>query len=162
MSAILVFANFDHRIALAIALFCIVVVAGCMTLIDFQQHRLPNVYTGSLALFSTFSLGMCGYLYDMASRTPRALIVGVGCTILFLILHIVAKLGMGDVKYAYTVGFITGWFGLPALITAFMIMSFTAAFVAVGIFAVTRDSDLKIAYGPYMSLGLVVSLLIAT
>lgn len=162
VGAILVFATFVDQLAIAVVLVCIVAVAGCLALVDLQQHRLPNIYTGPLALFSTVALGACGLLYNVANRTPRAVMFGVGFTILFFVLHLVAKLGMGDVKYAYSIGFVTGWFGYSTLVAAFLVTSLSAAFVATLIVVVTRNTKLKIAYGPYMSLGLVTALVLAT
>ncbi len=159
---ILVTATFIDQPVLALVLCGVTLMAGYLAIIDFQQHRLPNVYTGPLAAFTTVGLGLCGYLYDVPGRTLNGILFGVGFTILFFVLHLVAKLGMGDVKYAYTVGLVTGWFSYTTLVTAFMITSLSAALAAVAILVVTRDTKLKIAYGPYMSLGLIIAVVFAT
>ena len=154
---------FEQRrnLSLALVLGCIAIGAGILSAIDLRSHRLPNRGTLALAILSTVGLGLVGAMSDQAERLPVAVGSGIALLIVFFLVHLVAALGMGDVKYAYTIGCTTGWFGFPTLMTALLITSATAAIGAAAVLIISRDSSKRIPYGPFMSLGLAAAILVS-
>ena len=153
-------------IFLAAALGWFVVCGIVLFVIDVQQHRLPNKWTA--LLFS----GACILLLASTLTAPDssvlsgrwlATIIGsVSYLAIMFVLHIIprAGIGMGDVKLAAGLGLYAGFIGLEALLTAvvlaFVIGGLQAVFVVV--FRGAKKST-RIAFGPAMLLGCVVSLL---
>ena len=135
-------------------------------LIDVREHRLPNVWTGTLALgatilllTSTLTATDASYLSD---RTASTLIGGLAYCLVMFILHVVTRagIGMGDVKLAAGLGLYTGYLGLEALLAGFVL-----AFVLGGAQAVYlmvfrgANKSTRIAFGPAMLLGCLLILL---
>jgi leader peptidase (prepilin peptidase)/N-methyltransferase len=79
--------------------------------------------------------------------------------VVLLVLNIVGGLGMGDVKYGYPMAATVGWFGWDALFVALLVTTLAGAAVAVAILIRGGGRNQHLAYGPYMALGLAVSLI---
>lgn len=135
-------------------------------IIDVQQHRLPNMWTGLLfAGASLFLLATTLTAPDhsvLSGRWLATIIGSVGYLAIMFVLHVLTRagIGMGDVKLAAGLGLYTGFIGVEALIAAFVLAfvigGLQAVFVVV--FRGARKST-RIAFGPAMLLGCVVSLL---
>ena len=94
-------------------------------------------------------------------RSATALAWGFGAFVVFLVLHFVAGLGMGDVKYAWPVAATLGWFGSSAVEVAAYALVLSGGVVGLLTIARGRGRNHRIAYGPFMSLGLVAGLVYA-
>jgi leader peptidase (prepilin peptidase)/N-methyltransferase len=143
----------------AVALATVVGVSTWLAVIDFRVHRLPNRIVGPLAVAVTVGLFVAGFAEDDFARTGRAIGFGVGTAVVLLVLNIVGGLGMGDVKYGYPMAATVGWFGWDALFVALLVTTLAGAAVAVAILIRGGGRNQHLAYGPYMALGLAVSLI---
>lgn len=70
-------------------------------------------------------------------------------------------MGMGDVKYSYSIGLLLAWLGQPYISIGLIVGLVTAALVA-GVQTVrSRSLGGDLAFGPYLALGLWAALLSA-
>lgn len=136
-------------------LVAVFAVSGWLSVIDIREHRLPNRIVGPLAAGVTVWLLALGALAGELDRTLSALGWGLAGFSAFLVLHLVAGLGMGDVKYAFPVCATLGWFGWQSL--RFAIFGLAASGIVAGGLAIAQGKGAKhrIAYGPFMAFGLV-------
>lgn len=154
------YAHWSDPIA-ALALAGLVGVAGCLSMIDFEHHRLPNRIVGPLAAAVTLAVVLSGLLDDDISRSGRAMLFGLAAAGFFLVGNLVGGMGMGDVKYAYPLGTTLGWFGVQALTTALLVTVLIGGLAAVVVLLSGRGRHYRLPYGPFMSVGLVAGLLAA-
>lgn len=150
-----------HRSMLlgGLALGLVVGVSTWLSVIDFRVHRLPNRIVGPLAAAVTVGLMIAGFAEDDFGRAGRAIGLGLATATLLLVMNLLGGLGMGDVKYGYPMAATVGWFGWDALLVALVITTTAGAAVAVVMLA-RGGRRQHFAYGPYMALGLTVSLLL--
>jgi len=87
-------------------------------------------------------------------KTP--LLVAIETTAIYIILFMLSRgsLGMGDVKFAFPLGFTVGWYApelwLMAIFSSFLCAG-VVALIGIAAKRITRNSP--IAFGPYMFLG---------
>ncbi len=129
--------------------------------IDLAVHRLPNVIVGPLAGAVVLWLAAAGFRDDDLRRTGVALAVGLGFSAFLLVGNLLAGVGMGDVKYAFPIFSVAGWFGASTVQIVVLATTLSAALVAVCVLVGGGGRKAAIAYGPYLSIGLVVGLLIS-
>lgn len=146
-----------HRSDPVIALWASVTVLSAWKLssIDIREHRLPNRIVGPLAAGAAAMIIGLGAFSD-GERAIEAVVFAVCVFGILLALHVVANLGMGDVKCAVPFYLLLGWFGADAVRTS--ILTAVVAAGAVGAIVAIRQSDSRITipFGPFMSLGLVI------
>ncbi len=160
-AAVVAAVHWDDSPLVAIALGALVLVASLLTAIDFAVHRLPNVIVGPLALAVTLALLVGGAVSQDWGRVGFAVGVGVAASALFFVGNIIAGIGMGDVKYAYPVFATAAWFGAVPLQVTLLGMALSAAGVAIVVLVMGGGRGTAMAYGPYMSFGLVLGLVVA-
>lgn len=141
-----------------LALGVVVGVSTWLAVIDFREHRLPNRIVGPLAVAVTVGLLIAGFAEDDYSRAGRAIGLGLATAAALLVMNLIGGLGMGDVKYAYPMAATVGWFGWDAVFVALLVTTAAGAVVAI-VLLVRGGRRQQFAYGPYMALGLAVSLL---
>lgn len=144
-----------HDIVLYVGLVAIAATAIHLSVIDLRTHRLPNRLVGPLALGVAMWLMVLAVTGGDVSRGLIAMAWGCLAVAIFFVLHLIAGLGMGDVKYAWPVAATLGWWGWAGL-RAGLIGLALASVVATVVFAIRRTPGRqRVAYGPYMSVGLV-------
>lgn len=121
--------------------------------IDADVQRIPNRL--NLVAF----LGMVGLLTGAAATTgewPRAglaLVLAAGVAVFFTGLGLFAGMGMGDVKFAPTLGLALGWFGPWATIRGLMAIVVLAGVAATILLLRGGERRQHMAYGPAMVAG---------
>lgn len=146
----------------ALCLAVLVLIATWLSVIDFREHRLPNRIVGPLAAVATILLLIAGVVTNDLQRGFTAVAAGVASTLVLLVMSVVGGLGMGDVKFAYPLGAVLGWFGWSPILVAVIVMTVGGAIAGLVVLASGKGSDHRICYGPYMALGLVAGLLYST
>ncbi len=147
--------------AVAVALAVLVGIAGWLAIIDFEIRRLPNKIVGPLAAVVTAVVVLAGLLSEDPGRSAKAVLLGLAALGFFLIGNLIGGMGMGDVKYAYPIGTTLGWYGAQPLISAALVTVVAGGLAAVFVLASGKGRRYRLAYGPFMSLGLVAGLLVA-
>jgi leader peptidase (prepilin peptidase) / N-methyltransferase len=141
---------------LLIILFSIVIV---ITFIDIDIQIIPN----KLLVLGIIPVSIYIVLYGL-NDILGYLFGAFGLSALFLLISYLGKIfyqedsmGMGDVKYAFLIGLLLGWKnGILALGISFIF----AAVIIVALFIQKKlKSRQKIPFGPFMSLGLLISLI---
>jgi len=145
----------------AIGLGLLVVFAGWLSVIDFEQHRLPNRIIGPLTGAVTVVVVLAGLVNDDLGRSGRALLIGLAASIVMLVGNLIGGMGMGDVKYAFPLAATLGWFGLSPVLAGALVMAFTGGLAALVVLIIGKGRGHRLAYGPFMSLGLIGGLLTA-
>lgn len=139
----------------------VIAIAGLLSWIDYREHRLPNRIVAPLAAGVAVWLLILGLVTSDIGRSATAIAWGFGAFVVFLVLHFAAGLGMGDVKYAWPIAATLGWFGSSAIEVAVYALILSGG--AVGLLSMARGQgrNHRIAYGPFMSIGLVAGLIYA-
>ena len=133
---------------------------GSLGAIDIAVHRLPRqISYVSLSLIAAF------LVVGSASRTTQFAKLMMGMLLMFLMIgtmRLVSRgsLGKGDLHLAPLLGALIGWFDPYRVVIACIVMSLSAAMVAVGLMiSHRRDRSDYIAYGPFMMLGTAVAII---
>lgn len=142
-----------------LALAVVVGVSTWLAVIDLRVHRLPNRIVAPLAAAVTVGLVVAGFAEDDLTRAGRAIGFGLATALALLVLNLIGGIGMGDVKYGYPMAATVGWFGWDALFVALLVTTLVGAVVAVAMLVRGGGRNQHLAYGPYMALGLAVSLI---
>lgn len=124
-----------------------------LSIIDIRSHRLPNQIVGAMALLLISVQAVIALTQSQLDRLVTALIIALATTLVYLLLYIVSRgsMGMGDVKFAFPLGLVIGWYNpeqwLPAIFLTFCL----AGLVAMAGIALKRTSwKSTLALGPYM------------
>ncbi len=150
------FYGFTIETLLLCVLFSIVII---ITFVDIDVQLIPN----GLLILGLIPVSIYVILFGLENIWAH-LFGAIGLSALFFLIGYLGKIfykedsmGMGDVKYAFLIGLLLGWkSGFLALGFSFIF----AAFIIVILFIQKKlKSKQKIPFGPFMSLGLLVSLL---
>lgn len=140
---------------------CFVVTGVLLAKWDIREHRLPNRY-----VMWAFFGGLLGFTLSSAlsqSLEPlfRAGLAATSCVLIFTLVHIFGGMGMGDVKYAGVIGLYLGWIGWESVYWG-VFGAFILAAMFVLVTAVCKRPQRKIPFGPFMTLGAIVTSAIST
>ena len=145
----------------AIGLAGLLAVGGLLSVIDYDQHRLPNRIVGPLAAAVTIAVIAGGLWTDDLGRSGRSLLFGLGAAAFLLIGNLIGGLGMGDVKYAFPLAAALGWFGSEPVLTWAFVTAVVGGLVGLAVIVSGQGRRYRIPYGPFMTIGLFVGLLSA-
>ncbi|MEU9132304.1 A24 family peptidase [Kitasatospora sp. NPDC048540] len=131
-----------------------------LAFVDARVSRLPDVLTLPLAAGTAVLLVLTAPDGAVLLRCLfAALVLGGG----YLLLALVAPVGLGDVKLAPTLGALLGWYGWSAVAGGFVLTFLAAAVWAVALLVsgrAGRGDDLPL--GPWMLLGTLLAVLAAS
>lgn len=162
VAAVAVFLLHQESLFTATGLFLAVSISALLSVIDLREHRLPNRIVGPLAAGTTAWVVALGLIEGDPMRALVAIGWGCAATLAFFALHLLANLGMGDVKYAFPICVALGWFGWSAVQTALLVTCLTAGVVGMAVIVRGGGARYKVAYGPFMALGFVGGLVAAS
>jgi prepilin signal peptidase PulO-like enzyme (type II secretory pathway) len=104
----------------------------------------PELVSGSLSLRFRNEFGM-------------TILIGLASSVFFLILHLITRgrgMGLGDVKFAFFMGFFLGW---PEILAAFYIAFLTGAVAGVILILMNKKKfGQHLAFGPFLVLATIV------
>ena len=124
-----------------------------LSVIDLKVHRLPNQL---VAWFTATQIAtLIALSLDDINDLNLPVLVAIGTSAIYLILFVLSRgsLGMGDVKFAFPLGLIVGWYAPELWLIAIFGTFLRAGVVAlVGIIAKRMNRQSKLALGPYMFL----------
>jgi len=130
-----------------------------LSVIDQRNKRLPDVLTLPLYLILLAIIGLDSLINDHGAKFVVALISSLLLALFYFLLNLVSRggMGLGDAKFALSVGLLAGYVNAFNAIAS----TFTAFFLGavVGIVAIkvgksTRKSTL--AFGPFIYLGVLL------
>jgi leader peptidase (prepilin peptidase) / N-methyltransferase len=126
-----------------------------LSVVDFQQHRLPNVIVVPAIAGATLWVLALGAAKGSWDVTLTALVCGVGFfAFLFVLALISGGIGFGDVKLAAFIGLFAGRFGTGVAFAA-VLAGFLVGGVAATVLLATRRRGRKEAlpFGPALAAG---------
>ncbi|WP_331752250.1 A24 family peptidase [Streptomyces sp. NBC_00829] len=129
-----------------------------MALIDLAVQRLPDVLTLP-ACTGTILLLAAATVVGEPGSLGRAAAGGAVLTAVFLLLAMIAGLGLGDVKLAPAIGALLGWSSWTHLWWGTAAGFLVGAVCAAALLTTGHDRRSQIAFGPFITIGaLAVSL----
>jgi leader peptidase (prepilin peptidase)/N-methyltransferase len=152
--------------ALSPAYLAFAFVAVALTWIDADVHRLPRGLTRPAYPLLVAQLALASLASGDWAALRRAAIAGAVLWLIYFVLALVAALlgsgfGFGDVTLAGLVGLATGYVSVSTTLVASY-----AAFILAGLYGLVRLALRRgsrkddIAFGPWMLLGLLISLVV--
>ncbi len=128
---------------------------GWLSVIDWREHRLPNRLTLPLFAALTTVLTLAAAIDGSWLRWGGALLGAAALSGFYLLLALLpAGMGMGDVKFALSIGLLCGWWSLDAWLLGLILPFVIGGFVGLGavVLRLRRLRD-QIAFGPLMFIG---------
>ena len=145
----------DCRILLTSALIT-------QSVVDATTHRLSRRVTTSTILLGGPLLLIAAFVTDNPGRLVVSLTSAVLLFIVFLLLWVVSRggIGGGDVRLAIVMGMYLGWLGASFVFVAVLVASVVAGLVALLLLISRRATrTTRLAFGPYLALGTMVSMM---
>jgi len=149
----------DPRVAAAgilelIAFLYLAAISVVLAVIDLDVWRLPDRIVLPAYAVGAALLGGAGVLRGNATALGVAAAASGAAFLLFLVLHLVGGMGLGDVKLAGVLGLFLGYLG-PAQVTVGIAAGFlVGAVVGIALVVARRSSRTsRIPFGPWMILG---------
>ncbi len=128
---------------------------------DIREHRLPNKCVAVSLIGGLIGFSILSMIEQSWASFVRG-VMGAGlCVLLFSIVHLLGGMGMGDVKYSAVIGLYLGWLSWDSIYWGVFTAFALAAFV-VAVNALRRKPKRAIAFGPFMTLGVIVTGAIAS
>ncbi|MEI8119792.1 MAG: prepilin peptidase [Actinomycetes bacterium] len=130
-----------------------------LSVIDQKSKRLPDVLTLPLYLMLAVVLGLDSLFNHHGARFLTGLASSVLLAFFYLVLNTISRggMGLGDAKFALSIGLLTGYIGLYCVLTSTFIAFFLGALVgliAIGMNKADRKSTL--AFGPFIYFGALI------
>ncbi len=133
---------------------CVISALIAVFMIDLKYHIIPD----QLVIFLVVTVSLFEFLLDRSNLINHFL-TGIIFFLFFLLLFIITKgrgMGMGDVKFAFFMGF---FLGFPKIIISFYLSFLTGALISL-ILIIIRKKTMKstIPFGPFLVVATLVSL----
>jgi leader peptidase (prepilin peptidase) / N-methyltransferase len=137
------------------------------TAIDLEHRIIPNRLTLRLPLVLVPLLALAAALDDAWLDLRRAVIAGVAIPLvmfllseLFRLLRGQSGMGMGDVKYAISIGLVVGYLGGLHLVVWAYGSIVSAVVIAIGLLLAGKARMAsRIPFGPYLAIGAMLAIL---
>ena len=130
-----------------------------LSLIDICTHRLPNKLVAAMTVLLISVQLTLSITNSQRDRLSLSLLTALGTALVYLFLYAVSRgsMGMGDVKFAFPLGLVIGWYSPGQWLMA-MFLTFALAGVVALIGIAMRRTTWKsqLALGPYMFLAAVI------
>jgi len=147
-----------------VALWLALVIFGLpLAIIDLTLHRLPDPLTAGLFILAAFIIVVQALISHHYGRLVPSLIGSISLVILYLAIMIISRggMGMGDVKLSASLGLISGFFGVRAVLVSSFAAYVLGAVIGVGLMLAGKAGRrTAIPFGPFMIVGQVISLLV--
>lgn len=145
----------------AVGLAVMVAVCGRLSVIDIDEHRLPNRIVGPLAVAVAVAVIAAGLWTADPARSGRAMLFGLVAAVFLLIGNLIGGLGMGDVKYAFPLATALGWFGWEPVLTWAFVTAVVGGLAGFAVIVSGQGRRYRIPYGPFMTVGFFAGVLSA-
>lgn len=157
-------ATADQPWGVAAAAMLLAAVSPTLVAVDADVHRLPNVLTLPLAPTTWALLTVATAAADRwpdLRRAGLALLILGGLFVLASLLTGSRGLGMGDAKLVLTLAPLLAWFGWPPVLLGLYGSFLLGGLAALALVATRRaDRSTHLAFGPYLLVGSLVTLLL--
>lgn len=158
ISVLLIASQFESIIGISIG-FIFASFSVALVIIDWREHRLPNLITYSLfilLLSLTFAESIINSLF-----LKQVLISSAVMVFFYFALNLITRggMGMGDVKYAASIGLVVGHFGYLYVYLANFAAFFLGSIYGISLIAFRKGGrKSKVAFGPFLYLGALIAI----
>ncbi len=133
-----------------------IVLGIALAVIDFEHHRLPDRLTVPLFLISLFLLAGDAIANHHLHRLKIALISAIALSFFYLFVNVASRggMGMGDVKLALSIGLLTGYASMAAVLAASFgafLLGSVGGIAMLFLGGATRKT--AVPFGPFMIIG---------
>ncbi len=144
-----------------IALTTWVLIATSIAVVDTREHRIPNRLVGYLSMVTLGTIAAASALEGDWSAMYWPLVWAALTVGAALCIHIASagSIGMGDVKLAFPVALLLGWFGSEAVWMALLVTPVLASLV-VGYRSIAELPQGPVPLAPFILVGVATALLI--
>ena len=142
--------------------FLIVFFGVPLAVIDLKVHRLPNVLSYLFTALILFSLFIQAFNEKNFTNLKGALIQSFALAFFYFFIRVISRggMGIGDVKLAFPIGLISGYFGKYMVYIASYAAFITGALLAISLLIIKKSNrKYAIPFGPFMIIGLAISYL---
>ncbi|MEV1142898.1 A24 family peptidase [Micromonospora sp. NPDC049799] len=137
-----------------------------LVFVDVAVHRLPDRFTTPATVGTGLLLGMAALTGAGVAPWLRAIAAGVGLGLFFATTTVLLGrrgFGLGDAKLAVGAGMLLGWYGWIFPVLGLLAACGLSAVVAIGLLVAGRVRwSASLPFGPFLVLGTVAALLLAT
>ncbi|MGJ6964094.1 prepilin peptidase [Streptosporangium sp. G11] len=140
------------------------VVAVTLSFVDAAVHRLPDGLTLAAYLGTAAPLAVSALAGDRLGDLLGAGLGGLALAGFYLVLFLVnpAGMGLGDVKFAASLGTALGWLGWDTLVAGAFLGLLAGGLYGAALMAVRRAGrKSEIPFGPFMAVGALAAVLTA-
>ncbi|QHY97876.1 Type IV leader peptidase family protein [Streptomyces sp. S4.7] len=137
--------------------------AVLLALVDRNVHRLPDQLTLPLAAASAALLGIAALFPRDGGSWPTALLGGLVLGACYFVLFLINPNGMGfgDVKLAFSLGVVLGWYGWLVLFVGAFAGFLLGSLYGLGLILLRRaNRKSAIPFGPFMIAGALLGVLL--
>jgi leader peptidase (prepilin peptidase)/N-methyltransferase len=130
-----------------------------LSVIDIRSHRLPNKLVATMTVLLILVQLALAITYSQLNRLSLALLTALATTLAYSFLYAASRgsMGMGDVKFAFPLGLVIGWYSPKQWLMAMFLTFALAGVVALIGIAIRRTTwKSQLALGPYMFLATVI------
>lgn len=134
-----------------------------LAIIDLREQLLPNRVLVPGVVVAVVLLAGAAAVDDGWTQLRRAVLAGLVCFVVLLVMALVspAGMGMGDVKLAGFLGLYLGWLGWPVVLVGFFLGFLVQACVALVLLAARRvGRRAELPFGPALLAGTLGALLL--
>lgn len=142
------------------AVFAVCAVA--LSLIDLEEHRLPNRIVYPWAGITAILLVLITFLLGDGPGLGRAMASGLLWGLGFLLIKLIhpPSLGMGDVKLVVVLGLYAGFLGWETLAAAVVLSFLLGGLTSVALLVTGRaQRNTRVPFGPFLILGTALALI---
>ncbi|MBY8844629.1 A24 family peptidase [Streptomyces sp. SP2-10] len=132
--------------------------------VDVASHRLPDVLTLPLAAAALVLLGVTALLSGAGGNWTSALLSSLILGVCYFVLFLISKgFGFGDVKLAFVLGAVLGWYGWVIVLVGTFAGYLLGALYGIGLMLLGRaDRMSSIPFGPFLLAGTLVGVLLGS
>ena len=132
-------------------------------LIDVKLHRLPDLLTGALFFASALIIICSAFAHHHFNRLVPSFVGALALATYYFAIVVVSRggMGMGDVKLSASVGLISGYFGLHAVLVSSYTAFALGSLIGVALIVLGKAGrKTAIPFGPFIIVGQMISLLV--
>ncbi|MGW4757514.1 prepilin peptidase [Streptomyces chartreusis] len=138
--------------------------AVLLATVDLAAHRLPDVLTLPFAAAALLLLAIAAMLPGSDGSWTSALLGSLVLGTCYFALFFLSKgFGFGDVKLAFALGAVLGWYGWGIVLAGTLAGYLFGALYGIGLMLVGRaDRTSRIPFGPFLLTGTLASVLLGS
>ena len=150
-----------HGVLLQAAWFTFAAIGFVLVVIDLKRSRLPDALTYPLNSLLLVLICADSFVKDDPVSLKHAIFSAVGLALFYFLVNIASHggMGMGDVKFSFSIGLLAGYQSAMGAYVASMIAFVLGSIVGIAIIVLKKGNrKTALPFGPFMYMGAILSL----